>query len=371
MSFEPRNLLITGGAGFIGANFVRHWLAKGRAGRVVVLDALTYAGNLESLAGLDVDPRYTFVRGDICDEAAARALLEQHQIDTIVHFAAESHVDRSILGPDDFIRTNIVGTHMLLKAARTLWLDKKIVPQHRFHHVSTDEVYGSLGPRDPPFHEATPYAPNSPYSASKAGSDHLVRAYHETYGLDTTVTNCSNNYGPYQFPEKLIPLTLINILLGKPLPVYGDGLQVRDWLHVADHCEAIALALLGGTGGEVYNIGGNSETTNIHIVRALCGLVDERLAARPELQQAFPASPTVSGKSAAALITHVKDRPGHDRRYAIDYRKAQRELGYAPSRDLKQGLTETLEWYFANRSWWQALLGRDYAAWIAKNYKPI
>ncbi len=371
MSFEPNNLLITGGAGFIGANFVRHWLAKGRAGRVIVFDALTYAGNIENLAGLAIDPRYSFARGDICDEASVRTLLEQHHIDTIVHFAAESHVDRSILGPDDFIRTNIVGTHALLKVAKALWVDKKFVPQHRFHHVSTDEVYGSLGSKDPPFHEATPYAPNSPYSASKAGSDHLVRAYHETYGLDTTVTNCSNNYGPYQFPEKLIPLTLINILQGKSLPVYGDGLQVRDWLHVADHCEAIALALLRGQSGEMYNIGGNSETTNIHIVRTLCALVDARLAASPELRQAFPASPAASGKAAAALITHVKDRPGHDRRYAIDYRKAQRDLRYAPSRDLEQGLAETLEWYLSNRTWWQPLLGREYAAWITKNYKPI
>jgi dTDP-glucose 4,6-dehydratase len=371
MSFEPNNLLITGGAGFIGANFVRHWLAQGRAGRVIVFDALTYAGNIENLAGLDIDSRYSFVRGDICDESAVQTLLEQHHIDTIVHFAAESHVDRSILGPDDFIRTNIVGTHALLKVAKALWVDKKIVPQHRFHHVSTDEVYGSLGPKDRPFHEATPYAPNSPYSASKAASDHLVRAYHETYGLDTTVTNCSNNYGPYQFPEKLIPLTLINILQGKPLPIYGDGLQVRDWLHVADHCEAIALALLRGQSGEIYNIGGNSETTNIHIVRTLCALVDARHAASPELRQAFPASPAASGKAAAALITHVKDRPGHDRRYAIDYRKAQRDLGYAPSRDLKQGLAESLEWYLSNRAWWQPLLGREYAAWITKNYKPI
>jgi dTDP-glucose 4,6-dehydratase len=369
MSFEPRNLLVTGGAGFIGANFVRHWLAKGREGRVVVFDALTYAGILENLAGLDANPHYSFVRGDICDEAAVRALLEQHQIDTIVHFAAESHVDRSILGPDDFIRTNVVGTHALLKVAKALWIDKKAVPQHRFHHVSTDEVYGSLGAKDPPFHELTPYAPNSPYSASKAASDHLVRAYHETYGLDTTVTNCSNNYGPYQFPEKLIPLTLINILQGKPLPVYGDGLQVRDWLHVVDHCEAIALALLRGKTGEIYNIGGNSETTNINIVRTLCKLVDEYLAARAELRQAFPASPAATGKQAVELITHVRDRLGHDRRYAIDYRKAQRDLGYAPSRDLAQGLAETQEWYFSNRSWWQALLGRDYAAWVEKNYK--
>src|SRR5467141_86363 len=354
MTVEPRNGFITGGAGFIGANFVRHWLANAREGRVVVFDALTYAGNIDNLAGLDNDPRYVFVKGDICDEAAVRGLLDRHQIDTIVHFAAESHVDRSILGPDEFIRTNIVGTHSLLKAAKTLWIDRKIVPAHRFHHVSTDEVYGSLGPNDAPFHEATPYAPNSPYSASKASSDHLVRAYHETYGLDTTVTNCSNNYGPYQFPEKLIPLTMVNILLGKPLPVYGDGLQVRDWLHVEDHCVAIGLALTRGRSGEVYNVGGNSETTNIEIVRTLCDLVDARLSERADLKLAFPASPAVSGKRASDLITHVRDRPGHDRRYAIDYGKAARELSYAPARNLNQGLGATLEWYIDHLGWWRA-----------------
>src|ERR1700692_4365545 len=317
MSFEPRNVFITGGAGFMGANFVRHWLANTREGRVVVFDALTYAGNIDNLAGLERDPRYVFVKGDICDEAAIRTLLEQHHIDTVAHFAAESHVDRSILGPDDFIRTNIVGTHTLLKAAKTLWIDRKTVPAHRFHHVSTDEVYGSLGPADAPFHEASPYAPNSPYSASKAGSDHLVRAYHETYGLDTTVTNCSNNYGPYQFPEKLIPLIIINILSGKPLPVYGDGLQIRDWLHVEDHCRAIALALTDGRSGEVYNIGGNSETTNIEIVHTLGVLRDAYLAKRPDLREAFPASPAASGSRAADLVTHVRDRPGHDSRAAV------------------------------------------------------
>jgi dTDP-glucose 4,6-dehydratase len=368
MAFEPRNVFITGGAGFIGANFVRHWLANTREGRVVVFDALTYAGNIDSLAGLDTDPRYAFVKGDICDEPTVRALLDEHRIDTVVHFAAESHVDRSILGPDDFIRTNIVGTHSLLKAAKALWIDKKTVPAHRFHHVSTDEVYGSLGPKDEPFHEATPYAPNSPYSASKASSDHLVRAYHETYGLDTTVTNCSNNYGPYQFPEKLIPLTIVNILLGKPLPVYGDGLQVRDWLHVEDHCVAIRLSLTRGRSGEVYNVGGNSETTNIEIVRTLCDLVDACLAKRSDLKQAFPASPAVSGKRAADLITHVRDRLGHDRRYAINYSKAARELSYAPARNLTQGLGATLEWYIANMGWWQSVMGRDYAAWVQKNY---
>jgi dTDP-glucose 4,6-dehydratase len=362
-------VFITGGAGFIGANFVRHWLARPGEGRVVVFDALTYAGNIDSLSGLERNPRYLFVKGDICDEASVRSLLEQHHIDTVVHFAAESHVDRSILGPDDFIRTNIVGTHALLKAAKALWVDRKTVTAHRFHHVSTDEVYGSLGPQDPPFREDTPYAPNSPYSASKASSDHLVRAYHETYGLDTTVTNCSNNYGPYQFPEKLIPLTLVNILLGKPLPVYGDGLQVRDWLHVEDHCVAIALALTRGRAGEVYNVGGNSETTNIEIVRALCRLVDDALGKRADLRAAFPGSPAVNARRAADLITHVRDRLGHDRRYAINYAKAKGELGYAPARDLAAGLEATLDWYLANTRWWQALLGRDYADWLEKNYQ--
>jgi dTDP-glucose 4,6-dehydratase len=368
MSFEPCNLFITGGAGFIGTNFVRHWLANSAAGRVIVFDALTYAGNIENLAGLERNPRYEFFRGDICDEALVRTLLEKFQIDTLVHFAAESHVDRSILGPDDFIRTNVVGTHSLLKAAKALWLDKRIVPAHRFHHISTDEVYGSLGPDDAPFSETTPYAPNSPYSASKAGSDHLVRAYHETFGLDTTMTNCSNNYGPYPFPEKLIPLTIVNILLGKPLPVYGDGLQIRDWLHVADHCEAIALALRRGKAGEVYNIGGGSETTNIHIVRALCRLVEESFKDRAEWGEQFPGSPAAGGKPTVDLITHVRDRLGHDRRYAIDYSKAARELGYAPRKDLIGGLRSTLDWYLENQRWWRPLLGRDYAEWLEKNY---
>ncbi len=368
MSFVPHNVCITGGAGFIGANFVRHWLDHTHEGRVVVLDALTYAGNVANLRGLERDPRYIFVRGDICDEAAVRALLEGHQIDTLVHFAAESHVDRSILGPDEFIRTNVLGTHALLKAAKALWLDRRMVAAHRFHHVSTDEVYGSLGAEDAAFSESSPYMPNSPYSASKAGSDHLVRAYHETYGLDTTVSNCSNNYGPYQFPEKLIPLTLIHILMGKPLPVYGDGLQVRDWLHVADHCEAISLTLANGRSGEVYNIGGNSETTNIEVVRTLCELTDARLAGSAELRAAFPTCPAIAGKRARDLITHVRDRLGHDRRYAIDYRKANRELGYAPSFALAKGLGATIDWYLDHRDWWRPLLGSEYAAWIQKNY---
>jgi dTDP-glucose 4,6-dehydratase len=369
MSFEPRNLFITGGAGFIGANFVRHWLARTQEGRVVVFDALTYAGNIDNLAGLDQNPRYVFVKGDICDESTVRALLEQHQIDTLVHFAAESHVDRSILGPDDFIRTNIVGTHALLKAAKALWIERKTAAPHRFHHVSTDEVYGSLAPGEPPFHEATPYAPNSPYSASKAASDHLVRAYYETFGLQSTVTNCSNNYGPYQFPEKLIPLTVVNILLGKPLPVYGDGLQVRDWLHVEDHCVAIELALRLGKPGEVYNVGGNNQSTNIEIVKKLCDMVDQSIRERADLRASFPASPAASGGQSARLIEHVRDRLGHDRRYAINYGKATKELGYEPARDLAKGLRSALDWYLANTRWWQALLGRDYAQWLQKNYR--
>jgi dTDP-glucose 4,6-dehydratase len=369
MNFDPNNLLVTGGAGFIGTNFVRHWLTRKGAGKVVVYDALTYAGNLENLNGLDTNPRFVFVRGDICDERRVRELLKTHAIDTLVHFAAESHVDRSILGPDDFIRTNVVGTHALLKAAKLEWIDAGLARAHRFHHVSTDEVYGSLRPSDPPFHEATPYAPNSPYSASKAGSDHLVRAYYETYGLNTTITNCSNNYGPYHFPEKLIPLIIINILAGKPLPIYGDGLQVRDWLHVSDHCTAIELAITRGEPGEVYNIGGNSETANIEIVHRLCALADEYFGSDAVMRATFPNSPAASGRPAAELITLVRDRPGHDRRYAIDYRKAQRELGYAPARDLATGLRTTFDWYLTNTGWWQALLGRDYKAWLEKNYR--
>jgi dTDP-glucose 4,6-dehydratase len=368
MNFAPRNLLITGGAGFIGSNFVHHWLANTREGEVVVYDALTYAGNIDNLSDIANNPRYSFIKGDICDGANVQALLAQHRIDTIVHFAAESHVDRSILGPDDFIRTNIIGTHSLLRAAKAIWLEQNNARDHRFHHVSTDEVYGSLGPADAPFREESPYAPNSPYSASKAASDHLVRAYHETYGLKTSVTNCSNNYGPYHFPEKLIPLTIVNILLGKLLPVYGDGLQIRDWLHVEDHCAAISLALTKGQPGEVYNVGGDSETTNIQVVRTICDLLDERLKARPELRASFPASPAFNGSSGAELISYVRDRPGHDRRYAIDYSKAAGALGYSPARSLESGLASTVDWYLRRTKWWQDLLGRDYTAWLQKNY---
>jgi len=368
MNLETRNVLITGGAGFIGANFVRHWLGTTSSGKVVVLDALTYAGNIDNLVVLDRDPRYVFVRGDICDEATVRGLFDQFDIDTVIHFAAESHVDRSILGPDKFLHTNVIGTHTLLKVAKSHWLDKRKGMAHRFHHVSTDEVYGSLKANDPAFSETTAYAPNSPYSATKAASDHLVRAYHETYGLDTTVTNCSNNYGPYQFPEKLIPLIMINILHGKALPVYGDGLQIRDWLHVADHCHAITRAIAQGKAGEVYNIGGNSEVANIDIVKTLCAAMDEQFALRPGLRAAFPMAPAVQGHAATTLITHVRDRPGHDRRYAINYDKARRDLGYEPSRNLTAGLAATVAWYLANVPWWQALLGRDYDSWVQQNY---
>lgn len=363
MSSPARRLLVTGGAGFIGSNFVRHWLGARRDGHVVVLDALTYAGNLASLSGVRDDARLHFVHGDIGTPGLAAALLREHQLDTVVHFAAESHVDRSITGPDAFITTNVMGTHELLKAARTVWLQERAVTGDvRFHHVSTDEVYGSLGPDDPPFHEATPYAPNSPYSASKAASDHLVRAYHHTFGLPVTTTNCSNNYGPYHFPEKLIPLVIVNILGGKPLPVYGDGRNVRDWLFVRDHARAIEVVLAGGRVGEVYNVGGHNEWANIDIVRLVCALVDERMAADASLRQRYPSCPAASGGASASLITYVTDRAGHDRRYAIDARKIQSELGFVPALTFEQGIRETVDWFLANDTWWRGVLDGSYRA---------
>jgi dTDP-glucose 4,6-dehydratase len=362
-------VLVTGGAGFIGSNFVLNWIAKTKAG-VVNLDLLTYAGNRRNLLSIESDPRHVFVKGDIGDGALVGSLLEKYKPRAILHFAAESHVDRSIAGPGAFIQTNIVGTFSLLEQAKVYWseLGAEDKTAFRFLHVSTDEVYGTLEANDPAFTEETPYTPNSPYAASKASSDHLVRAYFHTYGFPVLTTNCSNNYGPYQFPEKLIPLTIVNILLGRPLPVYGDGLQVRDWLHVEDHCAAILQALTEGAPGEVYNIGGNSETTNIEIVRTLCALVDAYLAEHAELRGAFAASPAANGKCSVDLISHVRDRPGHDRRYAINYAKAAKDLRYAPGRDLTQGLRATLQWYIDNTGWWQALMGRDYSAWLQKNY---
>jgi len=357
------NLLVTGGAGFIGANFVRYWQGHHAEDRITVLDALTYAGNRASLDGVAID----FVHGDIGDTALIQSLLDDRAIDTVVHFAAESHVDRSIHGPDAFVTTNILGTHSLLKAARSVWLAGSGRP-HRFHHVSTDEVFGSLGATDPGFSETTPYAPNSPYSATKAASDHLVRAYHHTYGLEVTTSNCSNNYGPYQFPEKLIPLFLINALHGRPLPIYGDGMQIRDWLHVEDHCRGIAAVIARGRVGETYNIGGGAELPNLTVIETLCSAVDAAFAADPSLCARFPDAPAARGAATASLKTTVADRPGHDRRYAIDERKARAELGYAPQRTFAQGFAATLDWYIANEPWWRGVLDGSYRDWVATNY---
>ena len=363
-----RRLLVTGGAGFIGSNFVLHWLKEHAGDRVVVLDALTYAGNVRNLDSAQQHSEFRFVCGDINDTQLVEKLLREERIDTIVHFAAESHVDRSIHGPDAFVHTNVIGTHSLLKAARKIWLEEKTVPQHRFHHVSTDEVYGSLGMTDPAFSEATAYAPNSPYSASKAASDHLVRAYHHTYGLNVTTSNCSNNYGPFHFPEKLIPLMIVNILQGKALPIYGDGRNVRDWLYVGDHCRGIDLIINKGSDGEVYNIGGGAESANLDLVNKLCVIMDESFANNAQLQQRFPAAPHANGKPASTLITYVKDRPGHDRRYAIDCRKIERELGYSARVDIDSGLRSTVEWYLANESWWRAVMDGSYRQWLAQHY---
>ncbi|MFA7439338.1 MAG: dTDP-glucose 4,6-dehydratase [Sphingomonadaceae bacterium] len=358
-----KSLLVTGGAGFIGTNFVRFWRDRHPESTIIVLDLLTYAGNAASLDGTDAE----LVVGDIADEALVERLMTENRVDTIVHFAAESHVDRSILGPDTFIQTNVVGTHALLKVARKLWLAGSGQP-HRFHHVSTDEVYGTLAPDDPAFSETTAYAPNSPYSASKAASDHLVRAYHHTYGLDTTISNCSNNYGPFQFPEKLIPLFLINALHGRPLPIYGDGMQVRDWLHVADHCLGISLVLEQGRSGEVYNIGGGAELPNLAVIDTLCAAVDAAVAADPALAGRFPDTPAARGEPTASLKSFVTDRPGHDRRYAIDCRKIEDELGYRPARDFTTGFAQTLQWYLQNESWWKAILDGSYRQWMEANY---
>jgi len=349
-------ILITGGAGFIGANFVLDWL-RGSDEPVVNVDKLTYAGNLKTLAPLDGDARHTFVRADICDRSAMDSLLAKYAPRTIVHFAAESHVDRSIHGPADFVQTNVVGTFTLLEAARAYWnkLEGSAREGFRFHHVSTDEVYGSLGVDDAPFTETTPYAPNSPYSASKAGSDHLVRAYFHTYGMPVLTTNCSNNYGPYHFPEKLIPLMIANALAGKPLPVYGDGLNVRDWLYVGDHCAAIRRVLEAGKVGEVYNVGGWNEKNNLEVVHTLCDLLDTL-------------KPREQGGSYREQITFVKDRPGHDRRYAIDARKLERELNWKPAETFETGLRKTVEWYLANQEWVADVTSGAYREWVDVNY---
>ncbi|MBV1775461.1 dTDP-glucose 4,6-dehydratase [Burkholderiaceae bacterium DAT-1] len=349
-------ILVTGGAGFIGANFVIDWLAH-RAESVVNLDKLTYAGNHDNLSSVAADTRHFFVQGDIADRALIDELLARYRPSAIVNFAAESHVDRSIHGPGDFIQTNIVGTFTLLEAARAYWtgLEGEAKSRFRFLHVSTDEVYGSLNAEDPAFSETTPYQPNSPYSASKAASDHLVRAWHHTYGMPVLTTNCSNNYGPYQFPEKLIPLTIINALAGKPLPVYGDGKNIRDWLFVGDHCSAIREVLDHGRVGETYNIGGRNEIQNIDIVHHICDLLDKR-------------QPRQDGRSYREQITFVTDRPGHDRRYAINAHKIATELGWRPQETFETGIGKTIDWYLSHREWIDNVISGSYRDWIAKQY---
>jgi dTDP-glucose 4,6-dehydratase len=355
-----KTLLVTGGAGFIGANFVHYWLKNNSQDKVVVLDALTYAGNRASLKSVDDNPNFAFVHGDICDTALVEDLLKEKSIDTIVHFAAESHVDRSITGPDAFIETNIIGTYSLLKAAKKIWIDEPKAKgnqslAHRFHHVSTDEVYGTLDPTEPAFTENTAYAPNSPYAASKAASDHLVRAYHHTYGLEVTTSNCSNNYGPYHFPEKLIPLIITNILQDKALPIYGDGQQIRDWLYVEDHARGIDLVLREGRLGESYNIGGHNEWANIDIVKLVCNLVDAAFSRDPSLIKLFPLARMAMAGNSVALIEYVVDRAGHDRRYAIDATKSRQELSYTPVESFETGIKKTVDWYFARKDWWEPL----------------
>jgi len=353
-------ILVTGGAGFIGSNFILQWIASEPA-RIVNLDKLTYAGNLNNLRAVEAHPRYRFEQGDIVDRELLRDLLRRAQPRAIVHFAAESHVDRSIHGPDDFVRTNVNGTFSLLEEGRAYWsaLPEPDRASFRFLHVSTDEVYGSLGPSDPAFSETTAYAPNSPYSASKAASDHLVRAYHHTYGLPVLTTNCSNNYGPYQFPEKLIPLMILNACAGKPLPVYGDGENVRDWLYVEDHCRAIRTVLARGRAGETYNIGGRSEKKNLEIVGAICGLLDEL---RPAAAMNDPAV------RHDKLVQFVKDRPGHDRRYAMDTRKIERELGWQPVETFETGIRKTVLWYLEHEDWVRDVTSGSYRQWMAKHY---
>ena len=362
-------LLVTGGAGFIGANFVHYWTQTHAGDRVVVLDALTYAGNLPSIESLRRLETFRFVQGDIRDTALVCKLMREERINRIVHFAAESHVDRSIHGPDAFIQTNVVGTCNLLQAARDVWGDGKGTPDCRFHHVSTDEVYGTLARDDPAFVESTAYDPSSPYAASKAASDHFVRAYHRTYGLRISISNCSNNYGPYHFPEKLIPLMIVNALSGRELPVYGDGSNVRDWLFVEDHCRAIDQILRMDCVGETYNIGGRAETANLDLVRNLCRLLDEAIGASPRLQEHYPDCPAARGSSCAELITFVADRPGHDWRYAIDATKLRKATGFQPGESLVSGLRKTVSWYLQNEAWWRPLLDERYAQWVQQNYK--
>lgn len=367
-----KKLLVTGGAGFIGANFVHYWTELYPQDSIVVLDALTYAGNLNNLKPVENNDNCRFIHGDILDTPLLESILRTEEIDTIVHFAAESHVDRSISGPDAFIETNIVGTHSLLKAARQVWLtERRCEKNHRFHHVSTDEVYGSLSMQDPAFTETTAYAPNSPYSASKAASDFFVRAYHHTYGLNVSTSNCSNNYGPFHFPEKLIPLVIINILHGKPLPIYGNGMNIRDWLYVSDHAYGIDLVIRNGRVGETYNIGGCNEWTNIDIVETICRLMDERFSSDELLIKRFSDCPAAKGAACNSLISYVKDRAGHDFRYAIDTQLIRDELGYQPKVTFEQGIAKTLDWYLKNEEWWRSVMDGSYQQWIEANYHEM
>lgn len=360
-----KKLLVTGGAGFIGANFVHYWIKTYPNDEVVVIDALTYAGNISNLESVKDSDKFTFVKGDICDLNLIEKLITQHQIDTVVHFAAESHVDRSITGPDSFIETNIIGTYTLLKAAKKCWLDEpelrgEAQKEHRFHHVSTDEVYGTLTLEEPAFKETTAYAPNSPYSASKASSDHLVRAYHHTYGLNVSTSNCSNNYGPLHFPEKLIPLVVTNILLNKDLPIYGDGMQIRDWLYVEDHARGIDLVLKKGVNGETYNIGGNNEWANINIVKEICKIINLRFQQNIEFHNKYSEAVEAIKNNSDSLIVHVTDRPGHDQRYAIDATKTYRDLGFEPAETFASGIEKTIDWYLNNDKWWKSILDGTY-----------
>jgi len=350
-------ILVSGGAGFIGGNFVLDWLANPNAEGIINLDKLTYAGNLMTLSSLKNDSRHVFILGDICDKELVTRLLKDHKPRAIVNFAAESHVDRSIHGPAEFVQTNIVGTFNLLACAREYWngLDDSVKKAFRFHHVSTDEVYGSLSANDPAFTETNPYEPNSPYSASKAASDHLVRAWFHTYNFPVVTTNCSNNYGPYHFPEKLIPLVILNALNGKPLPIYGDGQQIRDWLYVGDHCAAIREVLVNGKLGETYNISGWNEKANIDVVKTICNILDEL-------------KPRVDGKMYAEQITFVKDRPGHDRRYAIDASKLERELSWRPAETFDTGIRKTVQWYLDNPAWIEGVVSGSYRDWLQKQY---
>lgn len=353
---KPKQILVTGGAGFIGSNFVKYWLASYPKTKIVVLDSLTYAGNIESIASEIKSPQCIFEKGSIMDRRLIDEILEKYDVDTIVNFAAESHVDRSISGAGSFVETNIVGTFTLLESAKSYWLNEHASKNHKFHHISTDEVYGTLTSKESAFTESNQYLPNSPYAASKAASDHLVRSYHHTYGMCVTTSNCSNNYGPYHFPEKLIPLAITNILSDRTIPIYGDGKQIRDWLFVNDHCRAIDLVIHNGRPGEVYNVGGDNEATNISIILSVCRAINDMFADNDNYVAIYPEAHNAAKGSCEELITYVEDRPGHDKRYAVDARKIRSELGFQVEKQLEQGILDTVKWYLDNKNWWSPLV---------------